>query len=442
VIAGYSLSQAARALALVVPLSVCFLAGCAEGTLDGYPRSLTYPARADRLVLAVPKDTPFYSYPPGKLEEYVARIDKTTDGKTFDPTNPKNVPTKRRDELTKKLANVFGSPSRPRVFLPKDTSEEVQTLKDYLALDTKNLRKGATLYRRHCLHCHGVAGDGRGPTGPWLDPHPRDYRQGLFKFISTSNNLTARKPRRDDLIRTLHQGIEGTSMPAFGLLPEDEINALVSYVTHLSIRGEVEYETLKVFAAGNPYENDDGEGKVFANPDPRSTDTLTLTEYVDALTTVLLDQWVKASQTDPNKIPPPGPNSNDPKTGVARPESIVRGYKKFIEPAGDAACLSCHVDFGRQAPFRFDKWGTLARPANLTVPIYRGGRRPLDIYYRVSGGIEGCGMPANKAMTPEQFWDLVNFVQALPYPAMLPEEIREKIYVPHKEPETHARAGH
>jgi hypothetical protein len=28
----------------------------------------------------------------------------------------------------------------------------------------------------------------------------------------------------------------------------------------------------------------------------------------------------------------------------------------------------------------------------------------------------------------EPFWDVVNFVQALPYPQMLPEEIREQIY--------------
>jgi hypothetical protein len=37
-------------------------------------------------------------------------------------------------------------------------------------------------------------------------------------------------------------------------------------------------------------------------------------------------------------------------------------------------------------------------------------------------------MPAAADLKDEQVWDLVNFVQALPYPKMLPEEIRDKIY--------------
>ncbi len=44
---------------------------------------------------------------------------------------------------------------------------------------------GYALYRRHCLHCHGVSGAGDGPTAPFLYPRPRDYRKGLFKFTST-----------------------------------------------------------------------------------------------------------------------------------------------------------------------------------------------------------------------------------------------------------------
>jgi hypothetical protein len=44
---------------------------------------------------------------------------------------------------------------------------------------------GYSLYRLHCLHCHGVSGAGDGPTAPFLYPRPRDYRKGLFKFTST-----------------------------------------------------------------------------------------------------------------------------------------------------------------------------------------------------------------------------------------------------------------
>src|SRR5262249_13951986 len=113
---------------------------------------------------------------------------------------------------------------------------------DQLRLEAAVLYKGSDLYRRHCMHCHGVSGDGRGPTAPWVHPHPRDYRAGKFKFISSGKPASGgAKPRRADLIRTLSKGIEGTSMPAFALLPEEDLEDLVSYVIHLSLRGEVEF---------------------------------------------------------------------------------------------------------------------------------------------------------------------------------------------------------
>src|SRR5205823_5161144 len=95
--------------------------------------------------------------------------------------------------------------------------------------------------------CHGVSGDGHGPTARWVHPHPRDFRQGLFKFASVDRLKLASDspPRRDDLVRTLQQGIEGTAMPSFGLLEPAEIEDLVSYVIHLSIRGHAEFKTIK-----------------------------------------------------------------------------------------------------------------------------------------------------------------------------------------------------
>ena len=74
---------------------------------------------------------------------------------------------------------------------------------------------GYALYRRNCLHCHGVSGAGDGPTAPFLYPPPRDYRKGIFKFTSTPSGA----PR----IATISagrssNGLHGTSMPAFDSL--------------------------------------------------------------------------------------------------------------------------------------------------------------------------------------------------------------------------------
>src|SRR5262249_48843956 len=120
--------------------------------------------------------------------------------------------------------------------------------------------------------------------------------------------------------------------------------------------------------------------------------------------------------------------------------SVRRGYELFTDTKGEASCISCHVDFGRQVPFRYDEWGTLVRPANLTAGGYRGGRRPIAFYWRIRRRVAPSGMPGAKLSTSaerDDYWDLVNFLQALPYPQMLPKDIAAKIFDQPKEPSAH-----
>ena len=63
-------------------------------------------------------------------------------------------------------------------------------------------------------------------------------------------------------------------------------------------------------------------------------------------------------------------------------------------------------------------------PAGQSEPRrLQGGRRPLDIYWRIAKGITGAQMPAHyPTINHEQIWDLVNFVLALPYEPDLLED--------------------
>jgi len=64
-----------------------------------------------------------------------------------------------------------------------------------------------------------------------------------------------------------------------------------------------------------------------------------------------------------------------------------------------------------------------AIPRNLRDGTYRGGRRPLDIFWRVSAGIAGTPMPASGpagegaqgTLTQEEIWHIVDYVHSLPY---------------------------
>jgi hypothetical protein len=72
-----------------------------------------------------------------------------------------------------------------------------------------------------------------------------------------------------------------------------------------------------------------------------------------------------------------------------------------------------------------DDWGNPLRPANLNRGVYKGGRRPIDIYWRIAKGINGAQMPAHypSPFDEKKMWDLVNFVLALPYEPQLLRDV-------------------
>jgi mono/diheme cytochrome c family protein len=396
--------MAESALAL---LGAMLVSGC---DTESYPEDLSFPPRTDPIVTSVPElpDVQPKSFDsPGQLGTLLGQI-VAKGGKQIDPV--KDIPDAKRKEVTDAIVKIFGTPAHPKL-VTDDTSETEKLVKG-LGLDEATLLKGSKLYRRHCLHCHGITGDGHGPTATWVNPHPRDYRLGVFKFTSSAQGAGSRKPRRADLLRTLRQGIEGTSMPSFGLLPAEELEALASVVTHLSLRGQVEADVLKATApssvgGGNWLGGKEGDAANEANE---------LAKGYGQFWLQALEQPIK---TDSDPFPVTAGNTKQME------DSIKEGFKLF-----KASCLACHVDYGRADNLKYDEWGTIVRPANLTVPIYRGGRRPIDIYYRAHSGIGGARMPAapDEWKDKKQLWHVINFVQALPYKDMLPRDVRQEIY--------------
>ena len=121
-----------------------------------------------------------------------------------------------QQEIANVLGAMFGTPDDPQVLPETGLDQKKLHAGRRAGVDATPATSTHGLYRRHCVHCHGITGDGRGPTARFLNPYPRDYRKGIFKFKST---YAAAKPTDDDLRRVLHNGIPGTSMPSFSLLP-------------------------------------------------------------------------------------------------------------------------------------------------------------------------------------------------------------------------------
>jgi mono/diheme cytochrome c family protein len=345
--------------------------------------------------------------------------------KIFDP---QKIPAEIRAEYGKNLDAMFGTPASPKVsgfnadaLKVADESLNAEGIVQALNVGEDKLALGSKLYRSQCLHCHGLEGNGRGPTGLWVNPPPRDYRQGIFKFTSSNLEAGVRKPRREDLLHVVTAGIEGTSMPSFGLLKPEEREAIISYVIHLSIRGEVEYLTM-----ADQFKDEKLKVTMTLREDfkdPKVKDALE-----DNLAFVA-SKWVNAQKPDAAITPSPYTYGQDEKSFL---ESASRGAKVFL---GAGGCISCHQNYGRESNLVYDDWGTIVRGRDLYEGIYRGGRRPLDLYYRIHSGIKGAGMTAYKdlkgqitpealGLTKEQFdkadilWDLVNYLRALGYPEL------------------------
>ncbi len=88
---------------------------------------------------------------------------------------------------------------------------------------------GAVIYQERCAFCHGDQGDGNGPVAQYLDPRPRDFTAGQFKFRTTASGEL---PLRQDVIDIVKSGVRGTAMPRWeGVLSEAEVEAVVDYVT-------------------------------------------------------------------------------------------------------------------------------------------------------------------------------------------------------------------
>jgi len=266
------------------------------------------------------------------------------------------------------------------------------------------LANSAAFYRNQCYHCHGTDGGGNGTTGPWLNPHPRDYRRGIFKFTALKGKA---RPRPEDLFRTLAEGIYTTAMPSFRRFSDAQLHGLADYVRLLAIRGETEILL-----------------ESFYDPDKGFDFDVLKENYSD-----VVGRWREASEhyiAFEGKIP------------EMTAERIAHGRSLFSTPGekGGANCVSCHGPAGRGdgpsvwAPgkegveYAKDDWGNQIQPRDLTRGVFRFGRRPIDLYRRIYAGINGTPMPEHFGMTitedgkqrtmnESDIWDLVFFVRSL-----------------------------
>lgn len=365
-------------------------------------------------------------------------------------TDPKGeITPERRGELSDVLVALFGTPDEPA--LPDLGDLDVSKILDLNKIKSSagpvgsdQSGRGLGLYREHCAHCHGVTGDGAGPTASFLNPYPRDYRMGAFKFKSTPKGG---RPTHEDLRLILFNGIPGTAMPSFKVLPENEMDALIHYVRYLSIRGETERLLMNYVATEL-----DKESPLFALGDKATEEQRTeAAGIIKSFAAEVAQKWIDA-EGQAVEIPAPKPDRD-------LAQSIARGRELFYGQV--ATCAKCHGDsaLGDGQITDWDEWtkeidpqnptalaeylqlGALSprniRPRNLRLGVYRGGHRPIDLYWRIRNGIDGTPMPAASmkaddagpgvvGLTSDDIWSIVDYVRSLPYESISKPSLPER----------------
>jgi plastocyanin len=108
----------------------------------------------------------------------------------------------------------------------------------------------------------------------------------------------------------------------------------------------------------------------------------------------------------------PGQSIVVPAEPPATAASLERGQATFGK-----ACASCHGDGSGNGPLArslVDAWGNADPPADLTRGRTKAEVRGADIYLRIMTGLNGTPMPGfSGALSPEQTWDLVHYVESL-----------------------------
>lgn len=319
------------------------------------------------------------------------------------------MPARHQQQVRSHLETYFGPYLSPRLMViaqeqPAEPKEgEGPRLED--KVDRLHLRHGLAVYTRQCAGCHGATGDGTGPAAKNLNPLPRDYRLGKFKFISTPRDS---KPRREDLARIIRRGAKGTSMPAFRWMPEEDLQAVIDYVILLSQRGELEYRLMRI-ASEQLSEEEDIDPNLAAEQAAGIAAT-----WAEAKGQIVLAITAEPARTE---------------------ETVKLGAKAFVE----LNCFKCHGKDGsgnRQYNVGKDDWGRTAFAADLTSGMLHGGRRPIDMYRRIYSGINGTPMPAfnqpdaNKQETAAQrsdtIWHLTHFITNIVEGKPLPMDVIEE----------------
>lgn len=239
--------------------------------------------------------------------------------------------------------------------------------------------RGRRVYEDWCIGCHGEEGRGDGEAAEFLNPKPRNFHSGAFKFRSTP---TGAPPTRQDLYRTITCGLIGSAMPGFPLVSQEERWDVVEYVHALMAFGMAEREV-----------------RYLVEEEEMSLDEIRR----ESLQQIRDEVLARIEETAQPVIVPPQP--------AATPESIERGRVLF-----EKGCTQCHGATGQGdgfSSYTMRDWkDSDIPPRDFTTGVFRSGSTATDMFIRLKTGLNGTPMPPS-GDSDEDRWAFVHYMMSL-----------------------------
>jgi mono/diheme cytochrome c family protein len=235
-----------------------------------------------------------------------------------------------------------------------------------------SIEKGMCLYIANCAACHGPCGLGDGMARIVLKNRPRNFRDEQFHWVSSDDGNAS----MGDLARTIRFGRREAEMPAFPYLLDEDIRSLDLYVRSVNRDGVLVKLTYKL------------AGKPKMTP-----------ERIAGLAT---------KHTKPGTEVPWSRPSSGYQTDTAKGRALF-----------SANCASCHGVDGRgngealKNAKDSDGNPIIVKARDLVDETFHGGSQPIEVFRRIRSGISGTIMPAQKSLSDNDVWQLVQYVQRL-----------------------------
>jgi mono/diheme cytochrome c family protein len=67
--------------------------------------------------------------------------------------------------------------------------EEAKKLKNPIEMTKASIQKGKEIYEKKCALCHGVKGDGKGPTSAGLNPKPTNFKESHGEMMTDGEHF-------------------------------------------------------------------------------------------------------------------------------------------------------------------------------------------------------------------------------------------------------------